>query len=97
MKGYALFYKDKDGFETPLTEFGVIEVHPNKSSIAKFECDILDKIDDLLERKKIITKTKKFMFFTTTVETYPEPLKQHQIELYTRIKNTLFIREVAIV
>lgn len=93
--GYIAFYKDKDGYETILTEFGQFVVYPNEHqaqmALVKIQAQITDTLNPRHEYK-----TSGFLR-KTVVKIEPTQVPDHQRALYTQILNTAYVRRVQIV
>lgn len=92
--GFTIAYKDKDGFDCPLYEHGILTIHPNEFR-AKLELEKKKtEIRDILNPRKQYRATG---FFNKKVTEIPPPkLMDHVRNELTQQYNTLFVKAVTV-
>lgn len=93
VSGWALFVKDKDGFEQPLYEYGNIMVYPNEHQATSAKTKKLGEINDILEPRIDINSRKNLFGFKVNTEKPPALSEGVRRELIQQ-RNTLFVRQV---
>lgn len=93
--GYALYYKDPEGFDEPLCKLGLITIYPNVHRAERALKELFAEIDNDLNPIKEFRTVKKGLFGTKTVEEIPklqlpEYVRTHMI----RVKKTAFVKAV---
>ncbi len=95
--GFAVYYKDKDGFEMPITEFGIASVFFNESRANKHLEDVKKDLTDLLN-PKIEQNTRRPIMHWLYPQIKKEPpvytLDPVRVELINRQLKTVFVKRV---
>lgn len=93
--GFIITWTDKDGFELPLTEFGIIGVFPNKTRAHSAKVALEEKINDLLNPRVIYSrKTPWYSFKKFEKPEPPMTLPEYRIQELTQQKNTLSVKAI---
>ena len=96
-RNYMLFYKDTDGFEVPLSEFGLMLVYPNEGRAETGKARVIAKITDMIDPIVEVQVRKWWMFWVKKDEKPArERLTEFRRKELVQQKNTLFVREVRI-
>lgn len=95
--GYAIFYKDKDGFELPLTEYGEFVVYPNETKAKPALERLKTTLSDLLNPRITYRTVRKGFFKKEVEEIKPPYMPQWQRENLELQLKTIFIKRVGVV
>lgn len=92
--GYALFYKDPEGFELPLTEFGIFQIYPNENKATQALSEKIAEIENILNPRVQVTKES---FFRKQPKQVKSPHVSEGVRRdLMRQKSTLFVRQVKV-
>lgn len=92
--GYALYYKDPDGFDEPLYKLGLITIYPNIHRAERALKELLIEIDNDLNPIKEY-KVERKGFFGKTVTEVPKPqMPEYARNHMIRVKKTAFVKAV---
>ncbi|QAU04068.1 hypothetical protein Henu6_gp87 [Acinetobacter phage Henu6] len=95
--GYTVYYKDTDGYELPLTEYGEFTIYPNEGKAKERLEELKESIDAILH-PKIVYKTMRKGFFKKVVEEVkPLPLPDYQRKQLNQQLKTLHVRKVSVI
>ncbi|AXF40594.1 hypothetical protein HYQ09_gp021 [Acinetobacter phage vB_AbaM_Konradin] len=96
ISGYAVFYKDKDGFDEALSELGVIKIFPNERSATLGMREYADKITNILNPTKEFKAERKLFGIKTVKEIERPEVPAYARELMTRQLKTMFVKQVKV-
>ncbi|CAL1777484.1 hypothetical protein BRC2024_QFGIOCBO_CDS_0101 [Acinetobacter phage vB_AbaM_PhT2-v2] len=95
--GYTIFYKDKDGFELPLTELGVFKIYPNERTAKTAMQELADSITNILHPIKTFkTKRTSFLGIKVVEEVEAPKLPEYARDELTRQLKTMFVKQVKV-
>ncbi|WJJ54659.1 hypothetical protein [Acinetobacter phage AB1I1M-1] len=96
VNGFAVYYKDKDGFELPLTEYGVFSIYHTELKAKEFMQESADKISEILHPTKKFKATRNMFGAKKVEEIKPPVLPQYARDELIRQLKTLFVKKVTV-
>ncbi|ADG59924.1 hypothetical protein Acj9p024 [Acinetobacter phage Acj9] len=99
LNGFALFYKDKDGYECPIrSDFLIVQIYASERQAIRGLADTKERIDNLLNPVKEIKLVRKGIFGPKVPEHIERPVLPDYVQHDLRQQfNTAFVKAVRVI